>query len=424
MNVIFAVIFFSASAMSAVMAAASILRSSKHTARITLGIAHLPIFIFTFFTAVLYLQDSGRTAVPLFKLSVIGIFFYGPLILNLFRRLRGRIQKNWELSIHLSISLVFTVWAISSDDFILSVERRSWMWVPVFEYAKPWLYLALAKLLLYTSNILPQMWLWGKESKRKRVKFQSIFLFLSCLLGAAWGALCILFVPELCFFYQFPLLFALAWVVLRGDFLELNYKVNAEAIIENIGDAVFILRPDLFIHRRNAAAKRIVPEGTDFFPSVMADSKRFSDEIAELEAKIKTSAYMSIEFAGDHNGSAKLWLSAIRDNFRDVAGFLAICRKDLGTAQFRTRFGITAKEMEVIELILEGMSNRMIAERLSLALRTVETHVFKVYNKLNVKNRIELLSVAAQFDIHPKKTVETHSVTRSAYSRQMKSPEK
>ncbi len=413
MNVYLALIFFSASALSAVMAGVSILRSGGDAARITLGVANFPILVFTLFTAVLYLQGSARTAVVLFKLSILGIFFYGPLILNLFYRLRGRPQKSWIFLINLAISLFFTVWAISTDDFILAVEPRSGMWAPVFAYAKPWLYLALAKILSSTVNVLPRMWLWGRESKRKRVKFQSVFLFLSCLLGAVWGSLAILFFSEFVFFYQLPLLFALTWVVLRGDFLELNYTVNAEAIIENIGEAVFILRTDLFIHRRNAAAKRIVPEGVAFFPSVMADAKRFSEKLAELEADGKGSAYLTMEFKNDHNSRAKLWLSAIRDNFGDVAGFLVICREDLGIPQFRSRFGITAKEMEIIELVLEGMSNRRIAERLSLAVRTVETHIFKAYNRLNVRNRIELLSVAAQYDIHPTKMVEKHNMTNA-----------
>ncbi len=423
MNVVLALIFFSASAISAAMAAISMARSGRDAARITFGFAYIPIFLFSFFTAILYLQESQRAAILVFKLSTVGVFFYGPLILNLFLRLRGRDQKNWVFLVHLSISIFFFAWVAFSDDFILSVEYRSGMWIPVYWYAKPWMYLALGRFLFYTYNCAAQMRLWGMESKKRRVKFQSIFLGISCFLGDIWGIASILFLPMLNFFYQFPILFSMAWIVLRSDFLELNHKVNADAIIENIGDAVFILRSDLFIHFRNAAAKKIVSDEIEFFPSVMTDSKRFADELAELEAGRKKSAYLTIEFRDNHHGSAKLWLSAIRDNFGDVAGFLAICRENLGATQFRTRFGITAKEMEVIELVLEGMSNRQIAARLSLAVRTIETHIFKVYNRLNVKNRIELLSAAAQYDIHPQKSVETHSVTQAPYARQGQRPQ-
>ncbi len=413
MNVVLASIFFSASAISAAMAVISVGRSGKDAARMTFGFAYVPIFLFSFFTAVLHLQESQRAALLVFKLSTIGVFFYAPLILNLFLRLRGRVQKNWVFLIHLAVSVFFAAWVIFSDDFIPSVEYGYGMWIPVYWYGKPWLYLALGRFMFYSVICSPQMLLWGMESKKKRIKFQSIFLGIACFLGDFFGIASILFFPRFSFFYQFPILFSMAWVVLRGDFLELNYKVNADAIIENIGDAVFILRADLFIHRRNAAAKRIVPEETEFFPSVMTDSRRFTEVLAELEADKKKSAYLTIELREDHHGTAKLWLSAIRDNFGDVAGYLAICRESLGPMRFKARFGITAKEMEVIELVLEGMSNRQIAHRLSLAVRTVETHIFKVYNRLNVKNRIELMSAAAQYDIHPQKTVETHSVTRA-----------
>ncbi len=401
MDAVYTVIFLAASATSAAMATACFRRSGGNAARITLGFAFLPIFLFTFFTAVLYLQDHDWTASLPFKLATTGVFSYGPLILNLFLRLRGRVQKSWAFLIHLSISLLLTVWVVFSDDFIRSVEYRSGMWFPVYWYSKPWMYLALGRFFFYTVSCMAQMLLWGMESKKKKVKFQSVLLCVLCFLGDSLGIASILFFPFLSFFYQFPFLLSLAWAVLHGDFLELNYRVNAEAIIENIGDAVFVLTPDLFIHRMNAAAKRIFPNNAKFFPSLMTDPARLSSEIEELEAKRKDSACLAIGLQDDRNGTAKLWLSAIRDNYGDAAGFLAICREDLGTAQFRARYGITVKEMEVIKLALEGMSNRRIAERLSLSVRTVETHMFNAYGKLNVKNRIELLSVAARYDMYP-----------------------
>ena len=63
------------------------------------------------------------------------------------------------------------------------------------------------------------------------------------------------------------------------QFLELNYTVNAESIIENISDAVFILRNDLIIHRQNSAAKKFVTEDEALFPSLIMNSKQFSERL-------------------------------------------------------------------------------------------------------------------------------------------------
>ena len=51
---------------------------------------------------------------------------------------------------------------------------------------------------------------------------------------------------------------------------------------------------------------------------------------------------------------------------------------------------LTARERELAELVAEGLGNRMIAEQLHLAVRTVENHLASVYAKLGVSNRGEL----------------------------------
>jgi len=51
---------------------------------------------------------------------------------------------------------------------------------------------------------------------------------------------------------------------------------------------------------------------------------------------------------------------------------------------------LTAGEMRVIELVLQGMSNLMVADRLVLSKRTVDTHLGRVYRKLGISGRAEL----------------------------------
>ena len=51
---------------------------------------------------------------------------------------------------------------------------------------------------------------------------------------------------------------------------------------------------------------------------------------------------------------------------------------------------LTAAELRVIDLVLQGMSNLMVAERLVLSKRTVDTHLGRVYRKLGIAGRPEL----------------------------------
>jgi DNA-binding CsgD family transcriptional regulator len=51
---------------------------------------------------------------------------------------------------------------------------------------------------------------------------------------------------------------------------------------------------------------------------------------------------------------------------------------------------VTVREREVMLLAATGCSNRVIADRLGISLRTVENHLNRVYGKLGITGRVEL----------------------------------
>jgi len=53
-------------------------------------------------------------------------------------------------------------------------------------------------------------------------------------------------------------------------------------------------------------------------------------------------------------------------------------------------FGVTPREVEIIGLVMRGYSNREVEEELFISLETVKKHIFNVYRKLGVKNRVQL----------------------------------
>jgi DNA-binding CsgD family transcriptional regulator len=57
------------------------------------------------------------------------------------------------------------------------------------------------------------------------------------------------------------------------------------------------------------------------------------------------------------------------------------------------RFRITRREQDVVRGILEGRSNAEIATAFFISEKTVETHVYNVYQKTGVKSRVQLLNL-------------------------------
>ncbi len=56
--------------------------------------------------------------------------------------------------------------------------------------------------------------------------------------------------------------------------------------------------------------------------------------------------------------------------------------------------GLTAREQEILTLVAEGLTNREIADRLTVSLSTVQTHYTHILTKLNLQNRAELIKYA------------------------------
>jgi len=60
---------------------------------------------------------------------------------------------------------------------------------------------------------------------------------------------------------------------------------------------------------------------------------------------------------------------------------------------------ITDRQRQVIELIAAGCSNEEVASRLGISPRTVESHVAKLYRKLEVRTRVQAVSRAVSLGL-------------------------
>jgi len=58
-----------------------------------------------------------------------------------------------------------------------------------------------------------------------------------------------------------------------------------------------------------------------------------------------------------------------------------------------SRFGITARELEILGLIAAGLSNREIAGRLFVSENTVKTHSSRLFDKLGAKRRTQAVQI-------------------------------
>ncbi len=63
--------------------------------------------------------------------------------------------------------------------------------------------------------------------------------------------------------------------------------------------------------------------------------------------------------------------------------------------------GLTPRELEILELIAKGLSNREIAERVFVSENTVKTHSSRVFKKLGARRRTQAVQLGKELGLIP-----------------------
>ena len=66
----------------------------------------------------------------------------------------------------------------------------------------------------------------------------------------------------------------------------------------------------------------------------------------------------------------------------------------IGDISNSANIALSAREMEIIDLVAGGLTNQEIAEKLTISKRTVDNHVSNMFTKTGSKNRVALLNWA------------------------------
>jgi len=67
----------------------------------------------------------------------------------------------------------------------------------------------------------------------------------------------------------------------------------------------------------------------------------------------------------------------------------------------QAELGITPRELEILELIANGLSNREIAEKLFVSENTVKTHSSRLFDKLSARRRTQAVQLGKELGLIP-----------------------
>lgn len=127
--------------------------------------------------------------------------------------------------------------------------------------------------------------------------------------------------------------------------------------------------------------------------SACATLRRASDRWVELGVPHEAATARMLQGsacrkAGDDDGASAAFAAA-RDRFEELGAALDLrhLRDVATTAAPDLPGGLTEREVEVLRLVAEGLTNKQIAQRLSLSEKTVSRHLSNIFTKIDVTSR-------------------------------------
>lgn len=163
-------------------------------------------------------------------------------------------------------------------------------------------------------------------------------------------------------------------------------RVRFEAIVDSLAVAILVFRRHQLVYANPAAQQlreRMRVKHRSELTIVL------SDYLAALGDKPAGST--SVTLLTGHRGEP-FHLHVMPLNARGTE--IAISVRELGTAMtaFRSRYQLSKREAEVVELVLLGYRNRDIAGTLQTAPATIKKHLTRVFDKVGVDSRTQLVA--------------------------------
>lgn len=315
----------------------------------------------------------------------------------------------WILYIYIGIILVIWVQLPYEDfcgygnigGFWIVNRRATWFNLIIFSIY----------IMLVPSFFLYFIWKWYRKADSNKKKNHSRIILLSTftvyLLSFGTDFIIMRFysIPHMTPFYFFIYLASIYYALVRYYFLDEDLGKSLIDMLENSRELFFFMDKDLLIKKVNSSTIEHFGEEISFFigkpfMELLADESDLSvlRKLGDPDFPVSKESIIIRYKTSEDSFTVRTSLTRVVDKFGDFVGIYALARSNSEIKVFQTSYGISPKQMEVLFLLLKGLTNMDIGDKLSISRRTVETHISAIYGKLNVSNKIELMNLASNFE--------------------------
>jgi DNA-binding CsgD family transcriptional regulator len=273
-------------------------------------------------------------------------------------------------------------------------------------------------IILYLLAMTLLVVVWLKTTKEKKCKRQATILLVTQILIIIMTQLdqYILFHITHIYKYRIPGVYAIyfaVWILgvwyamVKYRFMAVSSSIVNKDILTNIDECVILLNAshkiittnskilDLFGHHRNYSNMHIA--------GLIDHYERITGELEDLKLGRYHDFACRLNFISENNHPLfmEVKFKSIRDQYDDFLGVLMIAREIEDAKRLRDLYKISAREVTVIQSIIQGKTNRQIADDLTISAKTVKSHITHIFNKLGVDNKVQLIILLKEFHLIP-----------------------
>ncbi len=304
----------------------------------------------------------------------------------------------------LSVSTFFTKTIFS--DFIW--HDNFWYALPAYNSIWSVFYILCYYIIFFiTKCILLLKWTKKNDSKKNRIQVKIIvssfiLIYLTSFISDYIFRLFNIFMPPIGpLFYSFYIS-SLFYCLIKYRFLIFNISDIAMEIVSHIDDFIIIMNREGRLIFTNISFETRIPSKKNFlFKDIIIENESLTINLKDLfEGKVSQFKEKIIFQNDNENIYSDSYFSRIIDKPGDFIGILVISKELLEIRKFIKMYKITRRQLEIINLSIDGLSNNEISEKLNLTKRTVETHLGNIYAKLSINNKIELMKISNKFNLN------------------------
>jgi DNA-binding CsgD family transcriptional regulator len=335
------------------------------------------------------------------KVASPGFIFKHAFVLHFVLIYTGIVRSRIFYLIYLP-SFYFLYISITDHLVFIDIYKQGKYWVMVPDYSSVTFYMLVVNYLSYYIISLVILFFFIRKTVSFRLKRQSRIIFIAIIITITSYNV-EPFLAPLFFNYltygQAPV-YSVVWITLmwyammKYRFLGIDRHYLNEEIMDSLSEMVILLdlEKNIIMINKTLSEKLGGLNKINSLDEIFIEHEMVNRLLDSVIEKPVSSVRLNLILPGKERMLLNGRISLFKDHFNDTAGFVIIGQCIIGVYPILRIRGITEREYELIELIMSGNSNKQISSQLDISLRTVETHITNIYDKLGIKKRTELIN--------------------------------